>query len=259
MYDKMTRGIMRHMRTRSLLLSLICVACWLAACAHPRAEPTPSPPPDTALLVADLLHDRRDGGALTLVGYLYADGQRAVLTPGLSGRPNEPPLPLPAAPAQQVWLGAAPEPAIAPRLQQQGATRYGLVEVQGQLDGPGAFGPDGLYPYRMRPTAYLLLMPQPVTLAELTADSGTYEEQYVRVSGVLLASDDSLLLVDATGEGGVPAPGSTPVKLVWPLRDPAVVAQLSQPPDSAVRFGAVQVEGLWRNGTLRLLKLALRE
>jgi hypothetical protein len=158
-----------------------------------------------------------------------------------------------------VWLGAAPEPIIETDLRQQENVRYALVQVEGQLDGPGTFGPDGLYPYQMHPTAYLILTPLPVTLTTLTADERMYEGQYVLVEGVLLASDDSLLLVDAVGEGGVPAPGSTPIKLVWLLHDRYVLERLNQPASSQVRFGDVGAVGIWRDGTLWALSLTLRE
>jgi hypothetical protein len=210
------------------------------------------------MLVADLMQGQAMSGATALVGYLYADGQRAVLSPGLSYRTNAP-RPLPDATTHQIWLGAAPEPAIAPSLRQYGDVRSVLVQVEGHLDGPGTFGPDGLYPYQMRPTAYLVLTPRSMTLAELTANGRTYEGQYVRVPGVLLASDDSLLLVDAVGDGGVPEPGSTPIKLEWLLRDAHVLERLSQPESSQVRFGAVRAEGIWRDGALRVLALNLRE
>jgi hypothetical protein len=205
--------------------------------------------------VSDLMQSGAPGGPVVLVGYLYADGQRAVLAPGLSHLPNAPPRPLPEGAAHHVWLGAAPDPAVAASLRQQDTARYALVQTEGNLDGPGSFGPDGLYPYQMRPTAYAILTPQVVTLADLTADAQVYDGQYVRVAGVLLVSDDTLLLVDAVGEGGVPTPGSTPVKLVWALRDRAVVERLTQPASDQVRFGAVQAEGLWREGALRVLAL----
>jgi hypothetical protein len=210
------------------------------------------------MLVADLMQSGMTGGSAVLVGYLYADGQRAVLSPSLSYRANAP-RPLPDATTHQIWLGAAPEPAIVPSLRQQGDVRYVLVQVEGQLDGPGAFGPDGRYPYQMRPTAYLVLTPRAMTLAELTANERTYEGQSVRIPGVLLASDDSLLLVDAVGDGGVPEPGSTPIKLEWLPRDPHVLERLNQPGSSQVRFGAVRAEGIWRDGALRVLALNLRE
>jgi hypothetical protein len=252
---------MKHMRIIWSCFNFICIACLLAACAAPLADPTPTPTASAgaSMLVADLMQSGAAGGPAVLVGYLYADGQRTVLAPGLSHRPNAPPRPLPDAASHQVWLGAAPEPAIEPDLRQQENVRYALVQVEGQLDGPGTFGPDGLYPYQMHPAAYLILTPLPVTLSTLTADESLYEGQYVRVEGVLLASDDSLLLVDAVGEGGVPAPGSTPIKLVWLLRDRYVLERLSQPASSQVRFGAVGAVGIWRDGTLWALSLTLRE
>ncbi len=252
---------MTHMRTIWSSFSFIGIVCLFAACAAPLAAPTSTPTTSAgaSMLVAELMQSGTTGGPAVLVGYLHADGQRTVLAPGLSQRPNAPPRPLPDATSHQVWLGAAPEPVVAADLRQQENVRYALVQVEGQLDGPGRFGPDGLYPYQIHPTAYLILTPLPVTLATLTADERLYEGQYVRVEGVLLASDDSLLLVDAVGEGGVPAPGSTPIKLVWLLRDRYVLEQLSQPASSQVRFGAVGAVGIWRDGTLWALALTLRE
>jgi hypothetical protein len=252
---------MQHMRNIWFCFNLIWIACWLAACAGPLAEPTPTltPAPDAATLVADLMQSGSPGGPAVLVGYLYADGQRAVLAPSLRYRPNAPPHPLPEGAAHQVWLGAAPEPAIVSSLQEHGSVRYALVQAEGQLEGPGTFGPDGTYPYQMRPTAYMVVTPRAATLAEIASSAHAYEGQYVRVQGVLLASDDSLLLVDAVGDGGVPAPGSTPVKLIWSLRDRYVLERLTQSSSGEVRFGAVQIEGIWRDGTLRVLALALRK
>jgi hypothetical protein len=79
----------------------------------------------------------------------------------------------------------------------------------------------------------------------------------VRLVGGLLAREDSALLVDRLGAGGLPEPKARQLKLGSPLRDRVLHQRLAGAPGGAVRFGQVQVEGIWRAGILTPLSITV--
>lgn len=223
----------------------------LTACAAAPAPP-PSPASKPSLLsVGELLASTPGSSPVTVVGYLYADPGGVILTDGLSFSADASPQPLQADPAQHIWLGATLDSSGDLALQRSGETRYGIVEAQGQLEGPGGFGPDARYRYQLSTARLTPRAPQELTISTLLSNSDTYTNQVVRVGGDLLTNEGTAILVEAVGRGGVPAPNSLQIKLDTPLRDPDLLQQLSSLPNSSVYFGPVQIDGLWRQGVLR--------
>jgi len=137
--------------------------------------------------------------------------------------------------------------------------QYGIVQAQGQVRGPGSFGSEGRYPYQFVPDSLKILSPETVTIGELLAGTAAYEQQLVRVKGELLTSEDTALLVSRIGAGGVPASNSRQLKLPVPLRDPALLDQLSQVADTPIYFGPVQIDGIWRGDILQPLGITAGE
>jgi hypothetical protein len=80
----------------------------------------------------------------------------------------------------------------------------------------------------------------------------------VRLQGQLLASDDSALLVERLGAGGVPEGSALQVKLAIPPPDSVALASLRPAGDGSIRFGPVEITGLWRAGRLYPLSVVAR-
>jgi hypothetical protein len=216
----------------------------LAACSRsPGDASLPAPafvPLDTALA-----SPRRSG---PIGAYLLIDASGARLVAGLSFSAGTTPLSTDP-PGRQVWLDPDDRLAdIVRRAQPSGDAQYLAVAVSGDLEGPGAFGPEGAFGYRMRAPTLTPLPWQETTVALLAAlpPSG----QAVRVTGALVASAGEAVLVEALDPGGAPAPQARQVKLRAPLRDAALLARLTAAPGGAVRYGMVQVEGIWHDGAL---------
>jgi hypothetical protein len=178
-------------------------------------------------------------------GARLVDGMRADL---------DGPLPI-APPADQIWVEPAQGAPPADAFQGGGGMPYVLAVVRGRLEGPGAYGPGGVHRFRLRDAQVTALTPQEATVAALLAHPSAYADRPVRITGGLLARPGAALLVERLGAGGVPAPGTRQLKLAGPLRDAALPEELEHSPSGDVRFGLVQVEGLWRDGTLVALMI----
>lgn len=226
-----------------LFIVCTCLAI-LAACGGGAPAATPVPSPVFVPLDAALGAPRPSS---PIAAYLVVDASGARLVAGLSfsGDALAPVDPS----ARQAWLdpGAASDDLVA-RAQPVGDVRYLAVAVTGDLDGPGAFGTDGAFGYRMRPQTITPLPWQETTVALLATTPAN--GQAVRVTGALIASQNEAVLVEALGPGGAPAQQARQVKLRAPLRDAALLSRLTATPGGAVRYGMVQVEGIWRDGVL---------
>lgn len=227
-----------------LFIICTCLAI-LTACSGGAPAATPVSAPTFTPLDAALDASYRSS---PIAAYLLIDASGARLVAGLSFSSGGAPAPADP-PARQVWL--APGDAIdslASRAQPAGDVRYLAVAVTGALEGPGAFGPDGAFGYQLRPQTIMPLPWQEATVALLATTPAT--GQAVRVTGALIASQNEAVLVEALGPGGAPAPQARQVKLRAPLRDAALLSRLTTTPSGAVRYGMVQVEGIWREGVL---------
>jgi hypothetical protein len=209
--------------------------------------------------VADLLTGTPVRGSVTVVGYLFVRPASVVLLDGLSFSATPPPQPLASDPSQQIWIGPSLDASVAAELEQRGAVQYGIVQAQGQVRGPGSFGPEGRYPYQFMPDSLKILSPETVTIGELLARTAAHEQQFVRVEGELLTSEDTALLVSRIGAGGVPASNSRQLKLPVPLRAPALLDHLAQVADTPIYFGPVQIDGIWRGDILQPLGVTVGE
>ncbi len=230
-----------------LLLFLLLTACGMERPAPPTPVPAPTLPALSAILAAP------SPGPVRTFGYLLIDTDGATLVEGLSLTPDGALAPL--AP-EGLWLGAPPPLPDEPPLDEAGAVRYGIVSASGILDGPGRFGPAGRYAYQLAEPRITPLGLREVTIALLLENSGLYEGQAVRLRGDLLARGDSAVLVERLGPGGVPEASARQLKLDGPVRDDAALAALQRSPGNGVRFGPVEITGLWRGG--RLYPLSVR-
>ncbi len=236
------------MRLWILLALMLLAACGEASVPPP--PPTPTPLRFTPLAEALVLAASAPGGTdLTTAGYLVVDRMGARLVDGLSFSAGPIPQPL-ASLEEQIWLAADAANTLESRLYPAGDLRYAVVLARGRLEGPGAYGPGGSYRYQLRDPSVQALAPQETTIAVLLESPAAYDGQLVRIVGALLARDDAALLVEQLGAGGLPAPGARQIKLRAPLRDRALVERLQSAGGGTVRFGQVQIEGFWRNGTL---------
>ncbi|MGQ9894471.1 MAG: hypothetical protein ACUVSY_11790 [Roseiflexus sp.] len=221
---------------------MICIV--LAACS--RSPGDPSLPPSTFIPLDAAL--ATPPGSRPIGAYLLIDARGARLVAGLSFSAGATPVPTDP-PTRQVWLDPDDRLAdIVRRAQPSGDAQYLAVAAGGDLEGPGAFGPDGAFGYQMRTPMLTPLPWQETTVALLAAlpSSG----QAVRVTGALVAGAGEAVLVEALGPGGAPAPQARQVKLQAPVRDAALLAHLTATPGGAVRYGMVQIEGIWYDGTL---------
>jgi hypothetical protein len=184
---------------------------------------------------------------VAVVGYLIRDAQGVYLAGGMSFA-ADPPAPLAAAPT--IWIAATAPPEV--QLEPAGERAFALVRVEGTLDGPGAFGPAGAA-YQLRDPTISPLDPRAVRLTALLAAASTAENQVLRISGALLSGPGTNLLVDQLGPGGVPAADARQIKLVVPADDPALAERLA--PGGGVRYGPVEVIGIWRDGMIHALAI----
>src|SRR5262249_4481431 len=147
------------------------------------------------------------------------------LLDGLSFSAGTTPQPLPGA-AGPVWLGTESVRALGGLLQRAGGIRYAVVVARGRLEGPGVYGPDGSYRYRMRGPQLQTIAPEETPIATLIGSTAAYEGRIVRVTGSLLARPNSALLVERLGPGGIPEATARQLKLRGSLRDQALLGHL---------------------------------
>ncbi|MGQ9927280.1 MAG: hypothetical protein ACUVS4_10455 [Chloroflexaceae bacterium] len=239
---------------RRLPLVLLTLLLLLAGCgAERRSLPTPLPAPTTPALSAIL--SAPTPGPVRTFGYLLIGAEGAMLVEGVSFAPDGAPSPLTPG---GLWLGAPPPLPAEPPLDEAGAVRYGIVSASGILDGPGRFGPEGRHIYQLSDPRITPLGLREVTIALLLENSGLYAGQAVRVRGDLLVSGNSAMLVERLGPGGVPEAAARQIKLDAPLRHDAALAQLQRSPGDNVRFGPVEITGVWRGGRLYPLSVRVR-
>ncbi len=215
----------------------------LTACGREAAAP-PAPPAAPTLPTVGEILARPTPGAITTVGYLFTTSEGAALVDGLrlsgAGAPA-------AIDASAIWLGPAPT-LSAGGLTTAGAVGYAIVEATGRLEGPGQYGPGGRYSYSLADPVLSARSARDLRIALLLANSSLYEGQPVRLSGQLLLSPDTALLVESMGAGGVPDANALQVKLAIPPRDPSLAAALKG--NGRVSYGPVEIIGLWRGGRL---------
>lgn len=129
----------------------------------------------------------------------------------------------------------------------------GILELQGRLSPPGAYGPEQRFPYQFNAERVALLKPERSTIANLALNPGALDKILLELDGVLLARPDEALLVDEASAGGVPSADASRLKLDPGDIDESVVAALAQSGD--VRWGRVSVVGWWQNGALQPLMI----
>lgn len=225
----------------------------LAGCAGAN-PPRPEPPTPTALvfsLPADVLRRPSASAALPLsiASCLYEDADGARLLDGLSVSAGAAPQPLTGDDAQ-IWIDQAALAQLGDRMLQVGQARYAVVLARGQIEGPASFGPQGRYRYRLRDARLEPIAPLETTLSELLRRENAHSGRFVRLTGAVLAGEHNAQLVERIGPGGVPSEDASQIDLPEALRDRALIQRLQRAPGGQVAFGRVQVEGLWRDGSL---------
>ncbi len=240
---------------RKILIAVL-ILFLLVACSEPATQPLPPTPTPLAFTsLGDLLAAPQPGPVRT-VGYVLVDGAGARLLPDLSFSAGTAPVPL-GPTTEHIWLGA--DPGLVPQniLTTEGGARYAPVAASGRIEGPANYGPGGVYRYQLVDPNLTLLVPQETSITALLDPQAGYEGRFVRVVGALLAREDTALLVDQLGPGGLPSSKAQQVKIRGPLRDHALLERLGGTPGGAVRFGTIQIEGIWRGGILLPLSIRL--
>jgi hypothetical protein len=234
----------------------LCLALAATGCSDtsPPALPLPTVAP-LDFTPIDVLLAQPSSARVSTAGYVLVSTAGAELVDSISFSAGATPQPL--APVEKrIWLGADTPPALAGALHSAGTLRYAIVAAHGRLEGPGTYGPGG-YRYQMVAPDLQPLSPQETTIAALLDSSALYENRPVRLIGALLARPDSALLIERLGAGGLPAPKARQVKLRASIQDQALLARLQGPPSGAIRYGQVQVEGIWHAGVLTPLSIAI--
>jgi hypothetical protein len=228
-------------------LALLALLALLAACGPARqAQPT-APPAPTVPVVGELLAGPTPG-PVRVVGYLGGGPGAATLSDSLlAGASGQAPA--------GIWIGATPALGEGGAAAELGGASYTLVEARGQLEGPGAFGPGGQYAYQISAPTLTPLSVREISLPLLLENSGLYVGQPVRLRGQLLVGPGSAILVERLGAGGVPDATALQIKLAPPPDDPTLGAALRPAANGAVRFGPVEITGLWRGDRLHPLSI----
>ncbi len=215
---------------------MLVLALFLSACSSGTvpATPTAAVAKPGRVTSAELFADpqRWVGEPLTVISPATLLAEHAVLVPQL-GPPGD----------AAIWLGGALPAEVAQAL----GAGPAVVKAQGELGPPGAYGPDGRYPYQLTITAISVVQPERTTLANLVANRGALDQVLLEVHGTLLSAPPTLLLADQVGPGGVPDAGAAQIKLPA-LPDQAVLGRLGA--HGSVRYGAVRVIGWLAGGVL---------
>jgi hypothetical protein len=230
----------------------------LTACSYaaPPAGPPPSPTPISFTPIEKVLAPQSAGSEVSTAGYVLVADAGAELVDGVSFSVGTTPQPLAGVEAR-IWLGGDVVPSLKGALRSAGAVRYAIVLARGRLDGPGNYGPGGVYRYQISAPKLQPLSPEETTIATLIDHSAAYDGRPVRVLGALLSRADSALLIEKIGTGGIPAPKARQVKIHGPIHDKAMLDRLQGAPGGAIRYGQVQVEGFWRDGMLVPLSIVI--
>ena len=225
----------------------------LSACAAP-VEPTPQLPPAPTVVPFTPFGGLPAQGQIITLGYLLVRESGALLVGSASFAAAQPQAL--GNPADAIWCGDPAMLHITGALSGSDPVRSAIVIARGTLSEPGAYGPSGIYRRQLRDAMLTVIVPEETSVANLQDNTGYYEGRVVRVNGGIVTRDTSAVLVDRLGSGGVPQPAARQVKLRWTADDTALLAQLNSAPGGKVRFGQVQIEGYWHNGTL--IALAIR-
>ena len=245
-------------RRGCLIIYIAFVLGWLAACQEvpPSQPPVATSWPAPLTLPGDLLRASPASNAeITTGGYLIDNADGAALVDGLTFEADGSPRPL-ATDVAPIWLGDSAA-SLRGVLRVAGSVRYGAVLARGRLEGPGKFGPAGKYRYQLASARLAPLAVVETTIGELLDRPASYAGRLVRIVGGLLVRDQSALLVDRLGAGGLPAPKARQIKLRTPLRDQPLLDRLKGAPGGAVRFGQVQIEGFMRGSALAPIAITL--
>jgi hypothetical protein len=233
-----------------VLLAVLVVSC-------DNAAPAAAPTAEALLLPSELTQSVTDTGReVSVVGYLLADATGVVLVDNVMFETGGQPRPI-GDTGIAIWLGQEPPVVAAGALRSAGSQRYAVAVVRGSLKGPASFGPRASYRYQIVAPQVAVLPVQETSMAALLEQPAHYEGQAVRLVGGLLVRDGAALLVDQLGTGGLPAPKARQIKLRAPLNDAGLLDRLAGAPGGAVRFGQVQIEGLWRAGALAPLSISV--
>jgi len=232
------------------LLLLLASAALLAACAAARPTQEAGRNPEFALVAEALAQPQP--GTISVAGYLLADADGERLVGRLSAGPEGL---RPVGSAQdQIWIERGEGAPAADGLR-SGSGGSTLVIARGGLEGPGSFGPGGAYRFRMRAPEVQALTPREASVETLVKRPQDYDRQAVRVNGALLARPGAAVLASRLGPGGVPEAASLQLKLAGVIDEAMLPASLERTPSGDVRFGLVQVEGVWRDGSLTVLAI----
>jgi hypothetical protein len=241
------------MNTRHMLCILFLIL--LVACGPATTQPTPtSAPAATAVVLVDELFTEAPLSSVVVFGYLYADEAGVVLTSRMSLSSEQPTYLT--SPEQQIWLSDTLAPQLAAGLKQNGNIFYGPVRVEGIREGPAQYGPEGRYRYRLVYTAIKPLQAEQLSMGQLFDDEGRYNWQLLQLQGGLLVTNNSAVLVEQLGPGGVPADEARQIKLLPGVDDQRLLERLTPAAGGNARYGTVLVEGIWRNGSLTVFSIA---
>lgn len=243
-------SFVKHALVRLVLLVMLLTMCGCSNGTPPQTIP-PTLTPLSFSLPAEALRRPPASAALPLniASCLFVDSDGARLLDGLSMSAGAAPQPLTETGAQ-IWIDQDALAQVGDRTLQAGGARYAVVLAHGQVEGPGSFGLDGRYRYRLRDAQIEPIAPLETTLSELLHRENARKKLFVRVTGAVLAGERNAQLVERIGPGGVPADSASQIELQGVLRDSALVQLLQRAPGGQVAFGRVQVEGLWQDGRL---------
>jgi hypothetical protein len=231
-----------------LLLSL------LVACGSATPQQTPAgAAAATAVVLVDELLTEAPLRSVVVFGYLYADAAGVVLTSRVSLSGAQPTLLT--NPEQQIWLSDTLLPELAAGLTQSGTIFHGSVRVEGLREGPAQYGPEGRYRYRLIATAIKPLQAEQLSMGQLFEDERRYTWQLLQLQGGLLATNNSAILVEQLGPGGVPAAEARQIKLLPAIDDQGLLERLTPAAGGNARYGTVLVEGIWRDGVLHMFSI----
>ncbi len=252
----------RRQKISRITITLLISGCVLVLSACQDADaPVQLPPTATPILfvlMPDLLTTSQpaENQSITTIGYVLADQTGAILVDAVVFDPSGKPRPLDTG-TTPLWLGADVPAKLQGLLRAAGNVEYASVVARAHLSEPGGYGPSGQYRYRLTDPILQPLAAQETTIADLLNSPVAYQSQLVRMVGGLLIRETSALLVDKLGPGGIPEPKARQIKLRAPINDQAVLARLKSAPSGAVHFGQIQIEGLWRDGTLTPLSITI--
>ncbi len=219
----------------------LCVLFFVAACSEQSVLSTPAPLPTmVSFTPLDELQARAGSRISTLV-YALPEQQGVSLHDSLSFAQT---LPISLTPVElRIWCDAS----CAGQLPSNTAT---VVLAQGVLDGPGSFGPQGIYRWQLKSSRLIAQTAEEMRLPALIQHMQELDMRLLRVSGTILLNKDSALLIDELGPGGIAAATAYQVKLRWLHTHDQILEQLQLLPGSDIHSGPVQIEGYMLNGRL---------